>query len=99
MYQGALRLNFKKMHRLSFSKNSFGSDIEARLFCPKFGDFGLQAITKGKITNRQIETGRRYIRRSFKKNVSIKINMFPYLSYTQKPISARMGKGKGRVYG
>jgi len=29
----------------------------------------------------------------------MKINMFPYLPFTKKPVSARMGKGKGRVYG
>ncbi len=29
----------------------------------------------------------------------MKINMFPYLPVTKKPVSARMGKGKGRVYG
>lgn len=99
MYQGALRVKFKKMHRLSFTKSILSGNTEGRAFYPKFSDFGLQALTKGRITNRQIETGRRYIRRSFKKDVSIKINMFPYHSFTQKPISARMGKGKGRVYG
>lgn len=96
MYQGALRLKFKKIHRMHLSKLK---SKETRFFCPKFCDIAIQAISTGKINNRHIETGRRYIRRRLKKGTFIKINMFPYHSFTKKPISARMGKGKGRVYG
>lgn len=96
MYQGALRLKFKKIHRMRLS---YRYSKETRFFCPKFCDIAVQAITTGKLNNRHIETGRRYIRRRLKKGVFIKINMFPYHSFTKKPISARMGKGKGRVYG
>jgi len=96
MYQGALRLKFKKMHRMQLSLTKSN---ETRFFCPKFCDIAVQAISTGKINNRHIETGRRYIRRRLKKGTFIKINMFPYHSFTKKPISARMGKGKGRVYG
>ncbi len=96
MYQGALRIKFKKVHRLFYQDHT---SCEHRFFCPKFGDLGVQAITNGKFTNRHIETGRRYIRRKMKKGTFMKINMFPYLPFTKKPVSARMGKGKGRVYG
>lgn len=96
MYQGALRIKFKKMHRL-YNRNHVDSDY--RFFCPKFSDIGIQAISTGKLNNRHIETGRRFIRRRLKKGSFIKINMFPYIPFTKKPVSARMGKGKGRVYG
>jgi ribosomal protein L16/L10AE len=98
MYQGALRLKFKKLHKAILIRKS-KEKIESSLFIPKFADFAMQATSTGRLTNRHIETGRRHLRRSFKKRVSIKINMFPYHSFTQKPVSARMGKGKGRVYG
>lgn len=96
MYQGALRIKFKKVHRLY---NQDHTSWEQRFFYPKFSDLGVQAIDNGKLTNRHIETGRRYIRRKLKKGSFMKINMFPYLPFTKKPVSARMGKGKGRVYG
>lgn len=105
MYQGALRLKYKKLHKAKVYKNKLGTKktphfiMEPRFFIPKFSDFAIQTLSGAKITNRHIETGRRHLRRTFKKRISIKINMFPYHSYTQKPISARMGKGKGRVYG
>lgn len=104
MYQGALRLKYKKLHKTKLYKQKAGKlkrdfVLESRFFIPKFSDFAIQALTAARISNRHIETGRRHLRRTFKKRISIKINMFPYHSYTQKPISARMGKGKGRVYG
>ncbi len=96
MYQGALRIKFKKVHRLFIQDHT---SCESKFFCPKFGDLALQAEEKGKFNNRHIETGRRFIRRKLKKGSYMKINMFPYLPVTKKPVSARMGKGKGRVYG
>lgn len=102
MYQGALRLKYKKLHKSKLYRNTKKAPVcikESSFFIPKFSDFGIQAITSGRISARHIETGRRHLRRTFKKRISIKINMFPYHSFTQKPISARMGKGKGRVYG
>lgn len=95
MFQGALRLKYKKMHK----SNLNASATDLKFFCPKFADVGLQAQKSVKITPRQMETGRRFIRRLFGRGVKIKINMFPYHSYTTKPISARMGKGKGRIAG
>lgn len=95
MFQGALRLKYKKMHKPGLRS----VDNDLKFFCPKFGDIGLQAQEVAKITPRQMETGRRFIRRLFGRGVKIKINMFPYHSYTTKPVSARMGKGKGRIAG
>ena len=60
-----------------------------------FGDFGIQALEPGWITNRQIEAARiamtRYIRRGGK----VWINIFPDKPVTQKPAETRMGSGKG----
>jgi large subunit ribosomal protein L16 len=60
-----------------------------------FGDFGIQALEPGWITNRQIEAARiamtRYIRRGGK----VWINVFPDKPITQKPAETRMGSGKG----
>lgn len=95
MYQGALRLKYKKMHRFSWVKIR----KESKLFVSKFGDFGLKTKELGLLTPKQIETGRRFIRKVLAKDGKIKINIFPYLSLTKKPVSARMGKGKGRISG
>jgi large subunit ribosomal protein L16 len=60
-----------------------------------FGDYGIQALEPGWITNRQIEAARiamtRYIRRGGK----VWINIFPDKPVTQKPAETRMGSGKG----
>ena len=95
MFQGALRLKFKKMHKSKLCSTKH----DLKFFCPKFSDVGLQAQSAVKITPKQMETSRRFIRRLFGRGVKIKVNMFPYHSYTTKPISARMGKGKGKVAG
>ena len=95
MYQGALRVKYNKMHKIKLKDIS----RENRFFCPKFGDYAIQASSAGFLTPRQIETGRRFIRRVMKKTGRMKINIFPFKSITRKPTSARMGKGKGRVSG
>lgn len=95
MYQGALRVKYNKMHKIKLK----GQLAESRFFIPKFGDYGIQACSSGFLTPRQIETGRRFIRRVMKKTGRMKINVFPFKSITRKPTSARMGKGKGRVSG
>lgn len=97
MFQGALRVKHKKMHRYALIKKK--SRLESKLFVSKFGDFSLKATESGFMTPKQIETGRRYIRKMLAKGGKIKINVFPYLSQTKKPVSARMGKGKGRISG
>lgn len=62
-----------------------------------FGEYGLQAMEPGWITNRQIESARiamtRYIRRGGK----VWIKIFPHKPITQKPLEVRMGSGKGNV--
>lgn len=64
-----------------------------------FGEFGLQAVTRGYITNNQIEAARIAINRHLKRRGKVWIRLFPYKSFTKKPLEVRMGKGKGNVEG
>ena len=60
-----------------------------------FGEYGLQAMEKGRITARQIEAARRAITRKVKRGAKIWIRIFPDKPITKKPLETRMGKGKG----
>jgi large subunit ribosomal protein L16 len=64
-----------------------------------FGDFGLQAMTRGYISNNQIEAARVAINRHLKRRGKVWIRLFPYKPITKKPLEVRMGKGKGNVEG
>ena len=60
-----------------------------------FGEFAIQALECGYITNRQIEAARICISRRTKRAGNIWIKIFPDKSLTSKPAEVRMGKGKG----
>ncbi len=60
-----------------------------------FGDFGLQALTPGWLTARQIESARIAITRHVKRGGKVWIRVFPDKPVTKKPAETRMGKGKG----
>lgn len=62
-----------------------------------FGEFGLKAIGRGRITARQIEAARRVMTRHVKRGGKIWIRIFPDKPITKKPLEVRMGKGKGAV--
>ncbi len=62
-----------------------------------FGEYGLKAITRGRITARQIEAARRTITRKIKRGGKIWIRIFPDKPITTKPLEVRQGKGKGNV--
>ena len=62
-----------------------------------FGDFGLKAIGRGRITARQIAAGRRVMTRHIKRGGRVWIRIFPDKPITKKPAEVRMGKGKGSV--
>jgi large subunit ribosomal protein L16 len=62
-----------------------------------FGDFGLKATTRGRLTARQIEAARRTITRHVKRGGKLYIRVFPDKPITKKPLEVRMGKGKGNV--
>lgn len=62
-----------------------------------FGEFGLKATGRGRVTARQIEAGRRAMTRHIKRGGKIWIRIFPDKPITKKPLEVRMGKGKGSV--
>ena len=62
-----------------------------------FGEFGLKATTRGRITARQIEAARRTITRKIKRGGKLWIRVFPDKPITKKPLEVRQGKGKGNV--
>jgi large subunit ribosomal protein L16 len=61
----------------------------------QFGEFGLQALEPGWITNRQIEAARIAMTRKIKRGGKVWINIFPHKPVTAKPAETRMGSGKG----
>ena len=60
-----------------------------------FGEYGLKATTRGRITARQIEAARRAITRHIKRGGRVWIRIFPDKPISKKPLEVRMGKGKG----
>ena len=62
-----------------------------------FGEFGLKATARGRLTARQIEAGRRAMTRRVKRGGQIWIRVFPDKPITSKPLEVRQGKGKGNV--
>ncbi len=62
-----------------------------------FGEFGLKATERGRLTARQIEAARRAMTRHIKRGGKIWIRVFPDKPITQKPLEVRQGKGKGNV--
>ena len=62
-----------------------------------FGEYGLKALGRGRITARQIEAARRAMTRHVKRGGKIWIRVFPDKPISKKPLEVRMGKGKGNV--
>jgi large subunit ribosomal protein L16 len=62
-----------------------------------FGQYGLKATGRGRMTARQIEAARRAMTRHIKRGGKIWIRVFPDKPITKKPLEVRQGKGKGNV--
>lgn len=62
-----------------------------------FGTIGLKAVTRGRLTARQIEAARRAMTRHVKRGGKVWIRIFPDKPITEKPLEVRMGSGKGSV--
>ncbi|UDG79766.1 50S ribosomal protein L16 [Candidatus Steffania adelgidicola] len=84
------RTKFRKMHKGRNRGLAIGTDVS-------FGIFGLKAVTRGRLTSRQIEAARRATTRAVKRQGKIWIRIFPDKPITEKPLEVRMGKGKGNV--
>ena len=83
------RVKWRKEHRgrrRGYAKG--GTHVE-------YGEYGLKAIERGWVTNRQIEAARIAMTRKIKRGGKVWINVFPDKSVTQKPAETRMGSGKG----
>jgi large subunit ribosomal protein L16 len=87
------RTKFRKSHRGSRSGNAQTGTTVA------FGDYGLQTLDRGWMSNRQIEACRIAINRSLKRKGKVWIRIFPHKPITSRPPETRMGKGKGAVEG
>ncbi len=61
----------------------------------EFGQYGLKAMERGWITNRQIEAARIAMTRYVKRGGKVWINVFPHKPVTRKAAETRMGGGKG----
>ena len=62
-----------------------------------FGEYGLKATDRGRLTARQIEAARRAMTRYIKRGGKIWIRVFPDKPITKKPLEVRQGQGKGNV--
>ena len=85
------RTKFRKQHK---GRNR---GLAIRGSSVSFGEFGLKATGRGRMTARQIEAARRAMTRHIKRGGKIWIRVFPDKPITKKPLEVRQGKGKGNV--
>ena len=85
------RTKFRKQHK---GRNR---GLAQRGNSVSFGEYGLKAIDRGRLTSRQIEAARRAMTRHVKRGGKIWIRVFPDKPITKKPLEVRQGKGKGNV--
>ncbi len=84
-----VRTKFRKMQKGQHSGLSKAANFI------DFGEFGMQVLERGRITNHQIEACRVAINRYFNRRGQVWIRIFPDKSVSKKPAETRMGKGKG----
>lgn len=85
------RVKYRKMHRGKVRGKAQRGNTVA------YGDFGLQVLTGGWITARQIEAGRMAATHFLQRQGRVFIRVFPQKSVSGKPLETRMGKGKGEI--
>ncbi len=85
------RTKFRKMFK---GKNRGLAQTGSKV---SFGEFGLKATERGRVSARQIEAARRAMTRKVKRTGKIWIRIFPDVPISSKPLEVRMGKGKGNV--
>jgi large subunit ribosomal protein L16 len=77
------RTKYRKMHKGDLAGVAIRGSTVA------FGDYGLKATGRARMTAREIE--------AVKRGGQIWIRVFPDVPITQKPLEVRMGSGKGNV--
>jgi large subunit ribosomal protein L16 len=84
-------------HRKQMKGRMRGKALSGNML--NFGQFALQAVGRGWITNHQLEAARIAITRHIKRGGKVFIRVFPDKPITKKPAETRMGKGKGAPEG
>jgi len=83
------RVKYRKQHRGRMRGAAYrGNRVQS-------GEYGLQALEPGWVTDRQIEAARVALTRHIKRGGKVWIKVFPHKPVTAKPAETRMGKGKG----
>ena len=85
------RTKFRKQH------NGRNTGLAQRGSAVSFGDYGLKAVERTRMTAREIEAARRAMTRYVKRGGQVWIRVFPDVPITKKPLEVRMGSGKGNV--
>lgn len=85
------RTKYRKVHKGRIRGNAKRGDYLS------FGDYGIQALSRGRMTSNQIEASRVTVTRFLKRKGKLWIRVFPQKPVTKKPAETRMGKGKGGV--
>ena len=83
------RTKFRKQHK---GRNT---GLAQRGNAVSFGDYGLKAVERTRMTAREIEAARRAMTRYVKRGGQVWIRVFPDVPITKKPLEVRMGGGKG----
>ena len=83
------RVKHRKQFRGRMRGNTKGGSSVA------FGEYGIKAVERGWITNRQIEAARIAMNRHIRRGGKVWIPVFPDRALTKKPAETRMGSGKG----
>ena len=85
------RTKFRKQHK---GRNT---GLAQRGNAVSFGDYGLKAVERTRMTAREIEAARRAMTRYVKRGGQVWIRVFPDVPITKKPLEVRMGSGKGNI--
>ncbi len=83
------RTKYRKQHK---GRNT---GIATRGNKVSFGEYGLKALGRGRLTARQLEAARRTLSRHIKRGGRVWIRVFPDKPISRKPAEVRMGNGKG----
>jgi large subunit ribosomal protein L16 len=89
------RFNDRKQQKgKSVNRISVNSKDNKKLM---FGSIGLKSLESGRLTAKQIQSVKQVINKKIKKIGRLKVNVFPQIPVSKKPVEVRMGKGKGNV--
>ena len=80
------RTKYRKVHKGRIRGNAKRGDFLA------FGEYGIQSLSRGKMTSNQIEASRVAVTRYLKRKGKLWIRVFPQKPITKKPAETRMGK-------